>query len=103
MWQLTNGSCPPSPISDVTVRRTARRRVCLRSIPPLQYRRISPGADYQTQSFLLRVFGKRGCPNSPVRSTDEAIWHIAALGRAQLPKLAKADTAFPRRIHWSTD
>ena len=78
MWQLTTASRPPSPISDVTLRRTTRRRVCLRSIPPLQYRRLSPGADNQTQSCLLRVFGKRGCPNSPVRSTDEAIWHIAA-------------------------
>ena len=29
---------------------TTRRRVCLRSIPPLQYRRLSPGADNQTQS-----------------------------------------------------
>jgi hypothetical protein len=27
----------------------------------------------QTRSCLLRVFGKRGCPNSPLRSTDEAI------------------------------
>jgi hypothetical protein len=32
--------------------------VCLRSIPPLQYRRISP-ASPKTQSCLLRVFGKR--------------------------------------------
>ena len=50
MWQLTAASRPPSPISDVTLRRMTRRRVCLRSIPPLQYRRLSPGADYQTQS-----------------------------------------------------
>ncbi len=50
MWQLTIASRPPSPISDVTLRRVTRRRMCLRSIPPLQYRRISPGADYQTQS-----------------------------------------------------
>ena len=78
MWWLTSASRPPSPISDVTLRRTTRRRVCLRSIPPLQYRRISPAADYQTRSCRLRVFGKRGCPNSPLRSTDKAIWHIAS-------------------------
>ena len=63
--ELTAASRPPSPISDVTLRRVTRRRVCLRSIPPLQYRRISPGAEYQTRSCLLRVFGKRGCPNEP--------------------------------------
>ena len=53
-----------------------RRRVCLRSIPPLQYRRLSPGADNQTQSCILRVFGKRGCPNSPLRSTDETMARV---------------------------
>src|SRR4051812_4530902 len=63
LGQLTAASRPPSRISDVTVRRTTRRRVCLRPIPPLQYRRISPGAEYQTQSCLLRGFGKRDCPN----------------------------------------
>jgi adenylate cyclase len=47
---LTAASRPPSPISDVTLRRTTRRRVCLRPIPPLQYRRLSPGADNRTQS-----------------------------------------------------
>jgi adenylate cyclase len=43
-------SPPPSRISDVTLRRARRRRVCLRSIPPLQYLRSSPGADNQTRS-----------------------------------------------------
>ena len=71
LWQLTAASHPPSPISDVTLRRTRRRRVCLRSIPPLQYRRRSSGSPI-TQSCLLRVFGKPGCPNSPLRITDEA-------------------------------
>jgi adenylate cyclase len=37
-------------ISDATRRRVRRRRVCLRSIPPLQYRRGSLGAGNQTRS-----------------------------------------------------
>ena len=37
--QLTAVSRPLSPISDVTLRPVRRRRVCLRSIPPLQYPR----------------------------------------------------------------
>jgi adenylate cyclase len=48
--QLTAVSRPLSPISDVTLRRVRRRRVCLRSIPPLQYLRGSLGADNQTRS-----------------------------------------------------
>ena len=52
IWQLTAASRPPSPISDVTLRRTTRRRVCLRSIPPLQYRRISPGAAKNAKLFI---------------------------------------------------
>jgi hypothetical protein len=58
-------SRPLSPISDVTLRRVRRRRVCLSSIPPLRYRRGSLGAGNQTQSCSLRVFGKRECPNEP--------------------------------------
>src|SRR6478736_2203068 len=76
--QLTAISPPPSPISDVTLRPVRQRRVCLRLIPPLPYRRGLPEAGNQTRSCRLRGSGKRGCPNSPVRSTDEAIWHIAA-------------------------
>jgi adenylate cyclase len=37
--RLTAVSRPLSPISDVTLRRVRRRRVCLRSIPPSQYPR----------------------------------------------------------------
>ena len=48
--QLTAVSRPLSPISDVTLRPVRRRRVCLRSIPPLQYLRGSLGADNQTRS-----------------------------------------------------
>jgi hypothetical protein len=40
--QLIAVSRPPLPKSDVTLRRVRRRRVCLSSIPPLQYRRGSP-------------------------------------------------------------
>jgi adenylate cyclase len=50
MWQLTAVSRPLSPISDVTLRPERRRRVCLRSIPTLQYRRLSLGAGNQTRS-----------------------------------------------------
>ena len=66
----------------VTLRRTTRRRVCLRSIPPLQYRHLSSGSP-KTQSCLLRVFGKRGCPNSPLRSTDKAILAHSFPGRVR--------------------
>ena len=48
--QLTAVSRPLSPISDVTLRRVRRRRVCLSSIPPLQYLRGSLGAGNQTRS-----------------------------------------------------
>ena len=39
-----------SPISDAPLRRARRRRVCLRSIPALQYQRGSLGAGNQTRS-----------------------------------------------------
>ena len=48
--QLTAVSPPLSPISDVMRKPVRRRRVCLRPIPRLQYRRGSPGADNQTRS-----------------------------------------------------
>ena len=48
--QLTAVSRPLSPISDATRRPVRRRRVCLRSIPPLQYLGISLGAGNQTRS-----------------------------------------------------
>ena len=47
--QLTAISRPLSPISDVTLRRVRRRRVCLSPIPPLQYLRGSLGAGNQTR------------------------------------------------------
>ena len=50
MWELTAVSRPLSPISDVTLRRARRRRVCLRSIPPSQYPRGWVGADNHTRS-----------------------------------------------------
>ena len=49
--QLTAVSRLPSPISDVTPRRERRRRVCLSTIPLLQYPRISPAAGIQIRSY----------------------------------------------------
>ena len=49
--QLTNVSRPLSLISDAMPRPVRRRRVCLRSIPPLQSLRGSPGAGKQIRSY----------------------------------------------------
>ena len=48
--ELTAVSRPLSPISGATLRPVRRRRVCLSSIPPLQYQRSSRGAGNQTRS-----------------------------------------------------
>ena len=58
--QLTAVSRPLSPISDVTLRRVRRRRVCLRSIPPLQYLRGSLGAG--NAKLLIEGLRKAGLP-----------------------------------------
>src|SRR5215831_11960235 len=44
-------------------RRVRRQLVCLRSIPSLRYRRGSLGVAIQIQSWGLRAFGRRDCPN----------------------------------------
>ena len=62
MWQLTAASRPLSPISDVTLRRTTRRRVCLRSIPPLQYRRYIARGGLSNAKLLIEGLRKAGLP-----------------------------------------
>jgi hypothetical protein len=44
-------------------RRVRRQLVCLRSIPSLRYRRRSLRVAIQIQSWGLRAFGRRDCPN----------------------------------------
>ena len=60
--ELTAVSRPLSPISDAMPRRVRRRRVCLRSIPPLQYQRWIARGGQTNAKLLIEGLRKAGLP-----------------------------------------
>jgi hypothetical protein len=91
----TGVSRPRSSISDATPRRVRQRRMCLSTIPPLQYLPGSLAAGNQTRSYIPRGFGRRGCPNEPrcavltrrMTSTRPRHWRA----RSPAPRIGGAD------------